>query len=102
MDEPKAIANLEIIMYPSKERNEVPQRFSLELSGDALYNAAAQLLNMNHADADNGYYFENETTIMWLHGRIKWESEEQRIKYMNKTKFVPFFNNLFPSLPKDK
>lgn len=86
MSEPKASAQLEIIMYGAKNEFGM-DRISIRLEGEALLQMAAQLENIGNLPG-NRYYYETETTKIWLHGSIDWESEEQRQEYLSKNKYT--------------
>lgn len=83
MNEPKGFAQLEVVMYGAKNEYGV-DRISVTLEGEALRSVAAQLENISGGKL----FYETETTKIWLHGSIAWESEEQREEYLAKNKYV--------------
>lgn len=93
MDNPKAIARLEIVMFGAK--NEFgTDRISVEVSGETLYSLAAQLQNIG-TNSSTPFFYETDTVKIWLNGRVEWESEEQRQKYLAQTKYVPFDDPIY-------
>lgn len=88
MDKPKAIARLEIVMFGAKNEFGV-DRISVDVSGETLFSIAAQLQNIG-TNSGHPYFYESDTIKIWLNGRVEWESEEQRQKYLAETKYVPF------------
>lgn len=93
MDNPKAKARLEIVMYGAKNEFGM-DRISVEVSGETLYSIAAQLKNIGNKSG-NQFFYETETTKIWLNGSVEWESEEQRQKYLAENKYVPFDDPIY-------